>query len=233
MDPDIGRFMQRDPLGMNPFSNYFDFNPLLNVHVSANLYSYVGNNLIFYVDPLGLVEVEFGTYIGLGKSVKVSPKIEKKDCCKNNVRIVNGIKIAKIGVYAHAGFGLGIKIKVQGIGIDLSWIGPGLIASGEVIIEKNDCLDGLWKGGGCIRGGVDGGTSLSFSVLKWSGHMDIDGEFTAGICIFGDTNGKITLSEEFCYNIGLNAKINLWPLDPKTFDGREEGCKVFSQSISF
>lgn len=53
--PNIGRFMQGDPLGLDPAGGkYNPFNPVRQYADGANLYAYVKNNPITNIDPYGL-----------------------------------------------------------------------------------------------------------------------------------------------------------------------------------
>jgi RHS repeat-associated protein len=54
MDPETGRFMQRDPLGVNPDEILSDFVPNFQYADGANVYQYVRSNSMAYADPFGL-----------------------------------------------------------------------------------------------------------------------------------------------------------------------------------
>jgi RHS repeat-associated protein len=70
-DPKIGRFLQPDPLGMgmvilirqyspgSPISRFLYHSSLGNPLAISNVYSYVGNNPINFVDPLGLKSYDY------------------------------------------------------------------------------------------------------------------------------------------------------------------------------
>ncbi|NLW83448.1 MAG: RHS repeat-associated core domain-containing protein [Phycisphaerae bacterium] len=52
--PQLGRFMQHDPLGLSPSNLFFKNSPLFQMKTGMNVYSYVNNNAINLKDPSGL-----------------------------------------------------------------------------------------------------------------------------------------------------------------------------------
>jgi RHS repeat-associated protein len=57
-DPDTGRFMQRDPLGIDPAESAQNiFNPILQYENKVNLYEYTFSNSIINNDPTGLIPI--------------------------------------------------------------------------------------------------------------------------------------------------------------------------------
>ena len=53
-DPETGRFMQRDPLGVNPDEMLSGFVPNFQYADGANMYQYVRSNSMKHTDPFGL-----------------------------------------------------------------------------------------------------------------------------------------------------------------------------------
>ena len=69
-DPQTGRFMQRDPLGIDPSGGRQNsFVPLDQYAGSSNLYEYVSSKPLFYIDPQGLSMV----YPGLPPNIIKPP----------------------------------------------------------------------------------------------------------------------------------------------------------------
>ena len=66
--PQIGRFIQPDPIGINPKGiGKLPFNPIFRYIGGLNLYAYVRNNPLTYTDPEGLAPW-YGHYCGPGSS---------------------------------------------------------------------------------------------------------------------------------------------------------------------
>jgi RHS repeat-associated protein len=58
--PKLGRFMQHDPLGINPgYSNLNPFGPMNQYHDSRNVYEYVISQALRGIDPYGLTTIMF------------------------------------------------------------------------------------------------------------------------------------------------------------------------------
>ncbi len=79
--PCLGRFSQKDPLGLWPSSELF--NPLWQNLEGINTYQYVDSLPIMHLDPSGLRAVTYGNYCGRGNCGEnfTLPPIDFMDAC--------------------------------------------------------------------------------------------------------------------------------------------------------
>ena len=111
-DPETGRFMQRDPLGIDPSGSKENrFFPLRQYENVLNIYEYVKSNPLIHNDSMGLDTRAFSLDWNLGSHHWGSLKGYFKWDCENKTVGVTGVYwegLGDIGIKLPGGVGAGI-----------------------------------------------------------------------------------------------------------------------------
>jgi len=119
-DPSTGRYITADPIG-------FDGGDL-------NLYAYVHNNPLLYIDPTGLDSVNFNIGIGLGPGVSFGVSI---DTSTGDVYASGGIGVG-IGVSGTATYSTATPSEGYSWNFEGAGVLPGLIPAGGSVSASWD-----------------------------------------------------------------------------------------------
>ena len=227
-DPETGRFMQRDPSG------YID---------GMSLYEYVKSSPFSFIDPFGLAsgdvedpDIEFfglGVWVGVGAGISCDLQIDWKDCCCNG-RHLQGLYDAVVTANASAGFGLGGKVKILGLGYDLSWKGPSIDISQSVKISNSKCGDYTPTSGSQCRTVnaqlAPGSISIAYNIFT----LDVNlakVDFSLKQCIEVDASSIDVALYGQAGEVTMSALIRLGPIKIKEWvlPGSDEMNKGFRE----
>jgi RHS repeat-associated protein len=147
-DPTIGRFINRDPIGIlgNIYNN--QYNVSFDQYVSSvqNTYAYTENNPVNYIDPSGLWSLSVGVYYGYGGTVTFG-----RDNGKSFVMVEGGV-------------GIGGKLKFKPFG------------RFPDVPNKDACDKGGFLGFSGGAGGYLGPASLAWEGKAGLGISNLPGE---------------------------------------------------------
>ena len=221
--PETGRFLQMDPLGyvdgLNLYASYFVIN---GTDPSGNL----------SMDKVELIS--FSAYAGFGGGASVSVKLDFKDCCKNDKLVKDGDRTISLQIAGELGIGLGGKVTIGGVGVNLLLKGPRIIAKSSLSISNSGCggrLDTLSR---CEKVGVNLGTQSKGGAYGISLNLTANVEGTMKVCGRLSSSGA-SVDIQFCGKVNVELNYQVGPYKGnivKTPGG--VGCRsVWSKNWNF
>ncbi len=159
-DPQTGRWPSRDPI---------------EEAGGLNLYGFIGNEGVNDVDVLGLVSIAFegGGGVGLGGWGSATVDFEMGGTCSDGTKCWK----ATLDISGNVGVILGGKVKVLGLGVDLSIVGPHLSRKQTVTVERDCSGFNASNKFDLIRTNWDFNVSSTFDVF----HLTIGANFNGGV----------------------------------------------------
>ena len=223
LDNVLGKWLNRDPVEENG---------------GTNLYAFVTNNSIIYIDPLGLTKDtagSFSLYVGLGGGGSADLQTNTSECCKDGTTYPEGMKEVVITGSVEVGVGLGGDLSIAGWHKALQIKGPQITGKiVEITLSNSDCNDfSDMSGEVCSSLGINWGLSGSVGLGPFAASIggQVSGEIKG--CVSASSS-SYTYSIKGCWDNGGFATASLayrtWTFHAK----RDSDCTtLLSTSGSF
>ena len=207
--PRLGRFLQMDPTGyvdgLNLYASYFAVNGTDPTgYKSDDLFTTTGPTLSTEIDI-----VSVSVYEGLGGGITVTASDTAQPCCDDRHQVIpDGDKSLSIQVKGEIGIGIGGKVTVGGIGIDLAAKGPQI----QEILTLS--LKSIYCGGpyGTLQTCKEEAFAPMVELEGTAGLVSVSASISTRLfmklCAESNPSGHGSVSLSFCANSTMEAKVN-------------------------